>query len=179
MELYKSVTEDVSSTPPEDIQLLTCVAERINNQAETPSRSSYLAKVKIATKLCSNVCLSIKGAKEFSTATGPIMSSFPLPDQSPTELGCWSRSSDSLFPMSSNPASNLSMTGDDFLWTTSYPPLSDSIQAMPEMMPTSGKSDFPNDFQFSYAANAPPVTSQLSNENLENMCRTTPLYSFQ
>ncbi len=179
MELYKSVTQDVSNTSPEDIQLLTFVAERINSQPETPSRSSYLAKIKIASSLCSNVCLSIKGAKEFSAATGPMMSSFPLPDQSPVELGCWSRSSDSLFPLSSNPDPNLSMPADDFLWNTSYPPLSDSMQTMPEMMPTSGKSDFSNDFQFPYMANAPPVTSHLSNENLENMCRTTPLYSFQ
>lgn len=65
------------------------------------------------------------------------------------------------------------------MWNASYPTLSDSIQTAPEMMPTSGTSDFSNDFQFSYAANVPPVTSHLSNENLENMCRTTPLYSFQ
>ena len=107
------------------------------------------------------------------------MSSFALPDQSPSELGCWSRSSDSLFPLSSDPAPNLSMPGDDFMWNASYPTLSDSIQTVPELMPTSGISDFSNDFQFSYAANVPPVTGHLSNENLENMCRTTSLYSFQ
>lgn len=180
VELYKSIIEEVSITPPEDMQLLALVAERISNQVATPSRSSYMAKLKTATALCSSVCMSIKGAREFSEATSPTLplSTFPLPDQSLSGRDHWFPSSDSLF-MSPNPGPRLSMPSDNLFWDTSYQIFSENKHPMQETVSLSGKSDYISDYPLQYLANAPPVTNHSSSDNHENACRPSPLYPFQ
>lgn len=164
--------------PPEDIQLLAFVSERISNQAATPSQLSYMAKLKTVTALCSGVCMSIKGAKELSAATGPMQSTFPPPDQSPSGLGHCSWTSDPFF-LSPNSDPNLSMPPDKFLWDTSYQTLSGNRPKMHGMVSTSGEVSYSSDTQLQRLANAPPVMNPSPSDNHENTCRTTPLYPFQ
>ena len=147
---------------PEDASLLAFVAERISNQAATPSRLSYMAKLKTVTALCSAVCMSIERAKEPNVATGPNFSTFS-PNQSSSGLG--------QFPRSSDPFSSLS--------DMEYQTLGGNKQTMPEMGSTSGDIDFPNDFQLQYLANVPTVTSQSSSDNYDVTSRISPFFSFQ
>ena len=137
-------------TSPEDAPLLAFVAERISNQATTPSRLAYMAKVKTVTALCSAVCMSIKSAKEPNTATGPTFSTFPPLNQASSGLGQFSRSSD--------PFNSLS--------DMEYQTLGANKQTMSEMGSTSGDMDFPDDLQLQYMANAATVTQ-------------SPFFSFQ
>ena len=162
------------------MQLLAFVAERISNQAATPSRSSYMAKLKTVTALCSSVCMSIKGAREFSEATSPTlpMSTFPLPDQSLSGLDRCFPSTDSLF-MSPTPAPKLSMPPDNFMWDPNFQTLSDNKHPMHETVSLSGKGDYSSDFQLQYLANPSPVANHSSSDNHENACHTSPLYPFQ
>ena len=148
---------------PEDAPLLAFVAERISNQAATPSRLSYMAKLKTVTALCSAVCMSIEKAKDPNAATGPNFSTLTPPGQSSSGLG--------QFPRSADPFSSLS--------EMDYQTLGGNKQTMPEMGSTSGDMDFPDDFQLQYLANAPPVTNQSSNENYEATSRISPFFSFQ
>ncbi len=160
---------------PEDIQLLALVTERISNQAATPSQLPYMAKLKTVTALCSGVCMSIKGAKELGAATGPMLSTFPPPDQSPSGLGPFSWSSDPFF-LSPNPGSKLSMPPDKFLWDTSYQTLSGNQNTRHGIVSTSAELNDSTDIQLQHSTNNLPVTNP---DNHENTSRASSLYPLQ
>ena len=147
---------------PEDAPLLAFVAERISNQAATPSRLSYMAKLKTVTALCSAVCMSIERAREPNAATGPIFSTLSPPNQSSSGLGQFSRSSD--------PFNSLS--------DMDYETLGGNKQTMPEMGSTSGDINFPDDLQLQYLSNTPTVTNQSSSDNYDVTSRISPYFSF-
>lgn len=148
---------------PEDAPLLEFVAERISNQAATPSRLSYMAKLKTVTALCSAVCMSIERTKEPNSATGPNFSTLTPPNRSSSGLGQFSRSAD--------PFSSLS--------DMEYQTLGGNKQTMPEMGSTSGDIDIPDDFQLQYLANTSTLTNQSSSDNYEVTNRISPFFSFQ
>ena len=150
-------------TSPEDAPLLAFVAERISNQAATPSRLSYMAKLKTVTALCSAVCMSLKSTNEPNAATSPNFFTVSPLNQSSSGLGHFSRSSD--------PFSSLS--------DMDYQTLGGNKQTMPEMSSSSGDINFPDDLQLQYMANAPTVTNQTSSDNYDVTSQISPFFSFR
>lgn len=150
-------------TSPEDAPLLAFVAERISNQAATPSRLSYMAKLKTVTALCSAVCMSLKSTNEPNAATGPNFFTVSPLIQSSSGLGQLSRSSD--------PFNSLS--------DMEYQTLGGSKQTMPEMSSSSGDINFPDDLQLQYMANAPTVTNQTSSDSFDVTSQISPFFSFR
>ncbi|OCL12672.1 hypothetical protein AOQ84DRAFT_311826 [Glonium stellatum] len=102
LELYMNTVESFSPDYSADVDLMTFVVEAADYQASRSSTTSYSAKVRAATTLCTSIAQSVKHSKESSPSKPGTPAGVQSSEQSPVgqhdsskSIGSWEFSSSS------------------------------------------------------------------------------------